>query len=162
MALIKERIQNKGGIAYDGILGFSQGAAMTAIMASLANQKEVDLKLVIMIGGFTPRADALQPLFSPAHKICIPSLHVMGKDDTIVEMSRSLALAEIFLNPVIVEHPGKHFIPISSPFSQAYKAFVGQFLPAPPPAPIPLHQKKNEKKNDKSQKQTTEEPATLS
>lgn len=102
------------GEHFDGVIGFSQGAALAGLL--LATQEAAgdtppvfDFGFGVMIGGFTseePRHAALFP-----RKLATPSLHVTGRADGIVPMRDSLRLADRFADPVIVEHSGGHVIP---------------------------------------------------
>jgi fermentation-respiration switch protein FrsA (DUF1100 family) len=100
---------------FDGVFGFSQGAAMTGLLSGLneagAAVPDADISFTfgVMVGGF--KSDAAQPADLFAHRLTIPSVHVMGRSDTIVPRSDSRPLAEQFVNPLVLEHPGGHVIP---------------------------------------------------
>jgi hypothetical protein len=51
-------------------------------------------------------------------------LHVIGTLDSVVEESRSLALAEASLEPRVVYHPGGHFVPIGKEMVGALIGFI--------------------------------------
>jgi predicted esterase len=98
---------------FDGLFGFSQGAALTGLLAAVQQtETSGDLfRFAIMVGGFT------SPLPQHAHlferKLSLPSLHITGRSDSIVAMRDSLALADRFDHPSIIEHGGGHVIPAS-------------------------------------------------
>jgi predicted esterase len=106
------------GEHFDGVIGFSQGAALAGLL--LATQEAAGdaagntplafgFGFGVMIGGFTseePRHAALL-----RRKLATRSLHVTGSADGIVPMRDSLRLAERFADPVIVKHGGGHVIP---------------------------------------------------
>jgi pimeloyl-ACP methyl ester carboxylesterase len=96
---------------FDGIFGFSQGAALVGLLAALreAESAPISFELAIMIGGFTSPLPQHAHLFR--HKLSVPSLHVMGRADGIVSIRASQLLAARFANPVIIEHGGGHVIP---------------------------------------------------
>lgn len=107
-----------------GILGFSQGAMVAAAVAALAARGELPpVRLVILVAGRTPRADALQPLFE--RPIRVPSLHVWGERDPLVA-STAPALAECFEEGSrrIVTWPGPHTVPVTGPAADAIVAFA--------------------------------------
>jgi hypothetical protein len=101
------------GPRIDGIFGFSQGAALTGLLAALRERprapRGLDFGFAIMAGGFTsflPRHAGLFP-----RPLTIPSVHVIGRSDPIVPRSDSLKLADRFTDPLILEHSGGHVIP---------------------------------------------------
>jgi predicted esterase len=94
----------------NGIIGFSQGAAMTSI---LANSLKIKPDYIIVVGGFLPRdLDAVELITFTG-----PQLHVMGAKDELVtvetsknlvnHMARFNAASDIHL----FEHDGGHFVP---------------------------------------------------
>jgi predicted esterase len=92
---------------FDGIFGFSQGAALVGLLAALREAESVPISfdMAIMVGGFT------SPLPQRRHKLSVPSVHVMGRADGIVSIRASQLLAARFASPVIIEHGGGHIIP---------------------------------------------------
>lgn len=96
---------------FDGIFGFSQGAALTGLLAAIREDDSaaVSFDMAVMVGGFTSQAPQHQHLFGSL--LTVPSLHVMGRTDAIVPMQDSLLLAKRFANPLIIEHRGGHVIP---------------------------------------------------
>jgi Serine hydrolase (FSH1) len=110
---------------FDGVFGFSQGAALTGLLTALPQSDpttSLRFQFAVMVGGFTS--------YEPQHaglvgrKITIPSLHVMGASDGIVPMPDSLRLAERFERPVIVKHPGGHVIPSDPTITSRIAEFV--------------------------------------
>jgi hypothetical protein len=112
------------GPRIDGIFGFSQGAALTGLLAALRESpaSPVDFEFAIMVGGFTSYAPQHAGLFG--HKLTVPSVHVTGRADVIVPRRDSLLLAGRFADPLVIEHPGGHVIPGSA----AVTAPVADFL----------------------------------
>ena len=54
----------------------------------------------------------------------LPSLHIMGETDAVVDVERSRALAEAFENPDVFLHPGGHYIPTAKDAKDSMRAFV--------------------------------------
>ncbi|XAR52714.1 hypothetical protein NMG60_11020920 [Bertholletia excelsa] len=115
---------------FDGILGFSQGAAMAALVC--AQQKELrgqmDFRFVIFCSGF-----ALRLADKEEGSINWPSLHVFGNDqgnDRQIDSKASRKLASLFDDgcSVIVEHEFGHIIPTRSPYIDEIKNFLHRFL----------------------------------
>jgi fermentation-respiration switch protein FrsA (DUF1100 family) len=109
---------------FDGIFGFSQGAALTGLLAALreTGSASISFDMAIMVGGFTSTLPQHADLFT--RKLAVPSLHVMGRADGIVPMRDSLLLAERFADPVIIEHRGGHVIPDDPSITSQIADFV--------------------------------------
>ena len=113
----------------DGLLGFSQGAAMAGLVAaSQASQ----LRFAICISGFPARSEAHGAWMAPG-TIRLPSLHIFGAQDVLVDVDRTEALARCFVEGRIVSHTGGHFFPDLWPVD-AIRSFLLPFLPDPVPA----------------------------
>ena len=95
----------------DGLLGFSQGAALTGLLAALRDSHPgaLDFEFAIMVGGFTSDLPKHAELFR--HKLTTPSVHVIGRRDVIVPRKDSLRLAGRFADPLVLDHPGGHTVP---------------------------------------------------
>jgi fermentation-respiration switch protein FrsA (DUF1100 family) len=99
------------GPRIDGIFGFSQGAALTGLLAALRDTQPALLEFgfAIMVGGFTSSMPQHAGLFG--HKLTVPSVHVTGRADMVVPRRDSLLLADRFADPLVIEHSGGHVIP---------------------------------------------------
>ncbi len=102
-----------GGPRFDGIFGFSQGAALTGLLTAVQESgsapPEFRFDFAIMVGGFT--SDQPRHTEMLQHKLTTPSVHVIGRSDVIIPRKDSLRLADRFANPLIIEHPGGHIVP---------------------------------------------------
>lgn len=98
---------------FDGVLGFSQGAALAAVLAALGAQDAAapQFGFAIVIGGFASRDPRHARAFEVEGGIAVPSLHVIGRRDGIVSPQASHALAARFRAAHVVEHDGGHVIP---------------------------------------------------
>jgi len=104
----------------DGVLGFSQGAAAAAMLCA---DLEPTPKFAIIVSGFVPRdRDAASSLLKGG--LPVPSFHLFGSTDTLVEPDRSRALAALFESPTVVEHTGGHMVPSSAPVREQLGAFL--------------------------------------
>ncbi|KAL1528875.1 hypothetical protein AB1Y20_010198 [Prymnesium parvum] len=105
---------------FEGVFGFSQGAAMAAILCG--HMKHRKPKFAIFVSGFVPRHP------EPANRLLlgvdVPSLHVIGQSDGIVTPDRSRALADIFADAMIIEHAGGHTIPSGANVRQQVASFL--------------------------------------
>jgi hypothetical protein len=114
------------GPRVDGIFGFSQGAALTGLLAGLrdCDPSIPQFQFAIMIGGFTSTM-AHTRLFR--HKLTVPSAHVTGRADVIIPRRDSLLLADRFAAPLIIEHPGGHVIPGEPAVATPLAGFLARF-----------------------------------
>ena len=115
------------GPRIDGIFGFSQGAALTGLLAALRDSRPSPIwfEFAIMVGGFTSTMPQHARLFR--HKLTIPSVHVTGRADAIVPRRDSLLLANRFADPLIIEHPGGHVIPGEPAVTAPIAGFLAGF-----------------------------------
>ncbi|CAI0551909.1 unnamed protein product, partial [Linum tenue] len=117
---------------FDGILGFSQGAAMAASICSLEpNLKgEINFRFAILCSGF-----AVTPLGKKIENgsIKIPSLHIFGSvvgKDRQIDNEASRYLASLFEDgcSVVIEHGCGHIIPTRHPYIDDIKSFLHRFI----------------------------------
>jgi pimeloyl-ACP methyl ester carboxylesterase len=107
---------------FDGVFGFSQGAALVGLMAGMraphgraTEATPLSFDFAIMVGGFRSQAQEHNQLYTARAGYQLPSLHIMGTSDRIVPAADSRVLAEQFTSPIILEHPGGHVIPGTPP-----------------------------------------------
>lgn len=123
---------------FDGLLGFSQGAAIAAALCPLRctdTQKLVDFKFVICCSGY-PSPAPEHVVMSCASKsgalFDCPSLHVFGGGDghdRQITPFESEQLASLFESDssVLLRHEFGHLIPSQSTYTKTYKNFLCQF-----------------------------------
>ncbi|KAI3810315.1 hypothetical protein L1987_19927 [Smallanthus sonchifolius] len=128
LAYLKELVTKNG--PFDGILGFSQGAAMAACVAAqkLSLKGEIDFRFVILCSGF-----CVNLAENEKNLINCPSLHIYGSDhgkDTQIAFDASRRLVSLFEegSSVIIEHDYGHIIPTRSPYINTIKDFLERFL----------------------------------
>ena len=132
---------------FDGVVGFSQGAALAAMVASLleSNRKNAfspdgvqyppsfeslghpPLRFAVSISGYT----AMDPCYRAFYEngIRTPMLHIIGSIDNVVDEEHSLRLVERChvedgKQPLVVRHFGGHVIPTS----KKELAFIAHFI----------------------------------
>jgi fermentation-respiration switch protein FrsA (DUF1100 family) len=69
---------------FDGVFGFSQGAAMAGVLAGMRSADGASFDFAIMVGGFRSEMPAHQDLYAATDTYALPSLHIMGTSDSIV------------------------------------------------------------------------------
>ncbi|KAJ7261250.1 serine hydrolase FSH [Mycena rebaudengoi] len=143
LAFLRDILKSR---SFDGILGFSQGAVMAVILTALLERPHIYPPF--LINGKT----LIHPCDSATHrKFCIsvagcrvndpiaisknvfasnystPTLHIIGKLDTIIEGWKSRNLAKVCTNARIEEHNGGHFIPFDLNWPQLMAAYMQDF-----------------------------------
>jgi pimeloyl-ACP methyl ester carboxylesterase len=104
---------------FDGVLGFSQGAALTSLLVGL-----LPFDFAVMIGGF--RSDSAKHADIYAGSYDRPSLHIMGRNDVVVPIEDSRLLAGQFKCPMVLEHGGGHVIPSDREIRAGFETFLGE------------------------------------
>lgn len=114
---------------FDGLLGFSQGAALAAMVCALRARGDprFPITFAILVAAFASRAPAHDHFYR--EPIALPSLHVVGDADAVIAARLSAELAQCFVEPVVITHPGGHFVPVAAPQKEAYLDFLGRFRP---------------------------------
>ncbi|THD45053.1 MAG: hypothetical protein E7774_08870 [Bradyrhizobium sp.] len=115
---------------YDGIFGFSQGAAMASLLVGLRSpdrsRREPWFNFAVMVGGFESRDPSHAQIYAQQELYALPTLHLIGATDRIVAPEMSFALAARFQRAEVVMHRGGHIVPSDDSSS----AKVGTFLDA--------------------------------
>lgn len=146
MRTIADAIEEAGGV--DGVLGFSQGGAVGALVAAaLDDQRDLPedeaqrgwvkrlreanggrpLKFCIVYSGFVTRPGAqLGWLYEGNIKTL--SCHFFGSMDTVVEEPRCRDLAERFVEPDVIVHPGGHHVPVRKEWVAPLLGFLKKVL----------------------------------
>ncbi|XP_069578630.1 esterase OVCA2 isoform X1 [Brachyistius frenatus] len=123
---VREAVKTHG--PFDGILGFSQGAAFVAMLCSLQEHKlepEFSFRFAILVAGFRSACKEHEKFYiSPVQ---MPTLHVFGLEDRVIPDNMSRELLPSFQDPQVLIHPGGHFIPAASAHRQSYQDFLKRF-----------------------------------
>lgn len=98
---------------FDGLLGFSQGAILSAGLAGMqakgvALTKVPKIKFLIIVGGAMFRAPSVAENAYSSPIRC-PSLHFLGETDFLKPYG--LELLEKCVDPFVIHHPKGHTIP---------------------------------------------------
>ncbi|KAI7782697.1 dihydrofolate reductase [Diaporthe eres] len=146
-------IRDEAGGHVDGVVGFSQGGAVAAMLASVLEHvdeggaqrqpppsddtydwswvpalREANggraLRFAVVYSGFFAPPPALTWLYEP--KIRTPTLQFIGSLDTVVEEGRSRGLEARSENPIMVVHPGGHYVPVNKQWVMPLVGFVKQ------------------------------------
>lgn len=124
---------------FDGIVGFSQGGALAAIMAGLLersvknrpfsfNTTHPRVAFVVSYSGYREHHNVLQNFYE--HKIQTPILHFINPDDPIVSEDRCIRLTErcADIDGRVVSYTSPfHRVPTSKQTRLALKRFLSEF-----------------------------------
>ena len=100
---------------YDGIIGFSQGG----VLASIIIKKNPHLfRYFISLSSFAPNSIKYQDFYKINSPYIYPSLHVIGKNDQLVDPEKSIKFSKCFTESEIAEHSFGHFAPDNWPIDK--------------------------------------------
>jgi len=110
---------------FDGVFGFSQGAALASLLvglrpgagrvgsgpagptgAILSRPEALAFDFAVMVGGFVSADPELASLYEERSNYHLSSVHIIGRSDAVVPREASLGLASKFKDPLILEHEG--------------------------------------------------------
>ncbi len=123
---VKEKFLSEG--PFDGVLGFSQGAAFVSLLCILKHNPAtgIDFKFAIMIAGFKSLVGPHTGLYGdPIH---CPSFHTIGATDGVIPTQSSEELLATFAGGVPYRHDGGHYIPSSPTLRTALLEFLEPFV----------------------------------
>jgi acetyl esterase/lipase len=102
---------------FDGIFGFSQGAALAGLLVGLrapggvpTAEQPLVFDFAILVSGFASNDPAHAALYARAASYALPSLHIIGRSDGVVPPPDSRELAARFGEATVLEHPDGHVI----------------------------------------------------
>lgn len=152
LAVVAKSIKEEG--PFDGVIGFSQGAAAAGIVASLLEGEhrlrgfeevekksgmkypdsfrekdgfvQAPMKFAVAYSGFRAPGQMYDGFYIP--KITTKILHFIGQVDTVVGEERSRLLVASCEEERVVVHPGGHFLPSQRPWLDACVGFVKEAL----------------------------------
>ncbi|KAF8870469.1 serine hydrolase FSH [Infundibulicybe gibba] len=135
LMLVRETLRSR---KFDGVLGFSQGAAFAAVIAALLERPHLyppflidgqaphpPLQFCLAISGFKLVDPIVTPLFVPSYST--PTLHVIGRTDIVVVEERSRLLIDVSSNKRVEEHEGGHFVPSKA----GWRKFLRDYMKDP-------------------------------
>jgi len=164
LALIEKTFQLHG--PFDGLLGFSQGAALISLMCLMKERGElapaIDFNFAIMVASFKSLSTKHEKWYgADAKKVSMPTLHVFGHGDKVIRKGLSEEMMSLFEEPSKIVHPDGHFVPAKANQKLLYLKFlhkVAQLRSDPEPADKPEQQEIPTASGDSAAATTTEEP----
>ncbi|TDL23102.1 FSH1-domain-containing protein [Rickenella mellea] len=134
---------------YDGVFGFSQGAALAAFLSALLERPHLyqpfltngqpphpPMKFCVAVSGFKIRDPLWAEIMSPTYST--PTLHVAGTNDVIVVHERTQMLLDVSANKRVEYHDGGHFVPSKASFRNFFRDYLRDpfgDIPSPGSAP---------------------------
>ena len=121
VARVKRCVADDG--PFDGVLGFSQGATLAAL---LCLSEPGRFGCALLFAGFVPRDAIVRAPFDAAAAApnATPTFHCLGASDASVPPDVARSLASCFANPAVFEHAGGHVVPGNAPLRNAVKDFL--------------------------------------
>lgn len=138
--------EGEGAGVIDGVVGFSQGGCVAAMLAAAMEEGRQEpaaehagwvkavreanggrpLKFAVIYSGFYSVPEDLAWLYEP--KIKTPTLHFLGSLDTVVDESRSQGLVDRCEEPLVLTHPGGHYVPVNKEWVMPVAGFIKKCL----------------------------------
>lgn len=126
---------------FDGVVGFSQGAALAALLSAAlegGRDKSVregfgmvtehpEFQFCVAISGFRPDSQAYDGFYYPS--IETPVLNVLGTEDNVVGRERTERLIERCRDGEVVEHGRGHVVPRDEETVGSIVEFIGRYIP---------------------------------
>ena len=108
----------------DGILAFSQGAAVVCAALERSEDLRDKLSFVVLCSGYRPIIDDGRG----DEVVRVPSLHIFGGRDCQVDLEKSESLVEIFDSGTrtVLRHDMGHIVPASRTYVEDYARFLAK------------------------------------
>lgn len=136
LASLKDILKKRG--KFDGVLGFSQGAVLAALLSGLLEKPQMypsfledgkalhpPFEFCICVAGYKPLDPLGASLVTPDFKT--PTLHILGHNDIVVTPERAQSLIDVSFNGRVEYHDGGHFIPTKT----AWRKFLADYIRNP-------------------------------
>ena len=126
LKLVQEIFESQG--PFDGVLGFSQGAAFVSLLCVLQNDpsNKIEFKFAILIAGFRSLVSPHQHMYRDP--IDCPSFHTIGSTDGVIPTQSSEELLNMFASGTAYRHSGGHYVPASPQLRTAITEFLTPFI----------------------------------
>ena len=125
LKFIQDVFESQG--PFDGVLGFSQGAALVSLLCVLRNDlsNKIEFRFAILIAGFQSLVSPHQHMYSDP--IDCPSFHTIGSSDGVIPTHSSEELLSKFVNGTAYRHSGGHYVPASPQLRTVLTEFLTPF-----------------------------------
>ena len=128
LEVLKNTVNDIGKNPVDGVLGFSQGASLAAMMATKKMAEEINWRpqFIIIISGRHSGMDIHEPYYDSGFLDDIPSLHMVSRSDNITDPHKSVDLAFKFEQSIITHFSGNHILPSYEQIQLSFNLFFNQ------------------------------------
>jgi len=123
---------------FDGVFGFSQGAALTSLLVGLrapdgktTRERPFSFDFAMMVGGFVSNDPSHSRLYEARDSFDLPSLHIIGRSDYVVPSKDSHRLASQFVRPLVLDHDGGHVVASTPEIRTQVTAFLAEMARRP-------------------------------
>ncbi len=125
---LKHIVNDIGKNPVDGVLGFSQGASLAAMMATRKMAEEINWRpqFIIVISGKHSNMDIHQSYYDSGFLGDIPSLHMVSRSDAVTDPNDSVKLAFEFEQSVTTHFSGNHILPDYDQIQRSFNLFFNQ------------------------------------
>ena len=127
LQVVADSLEKEG--PFDGILAFSQGASLLSIICALKEKNDerfANFNFAIFVSGYKSRQSMHKEYYDVT--VNLPTLHVMGDTDKVIEKEMSVDLSELYEDKMVLEHKGGHFVPATSAEKAKYVEFLSKFV----------------------------------
>lgn len=129
--LVKEVYERQG--PFDGLLGFSQGAAFASLLCAMPQNStggfHLQFKFALLIAGFKSLLSAHSHLYCTP--VDIPTFHVIGVNDSVIPTLASEDLLSFCQGAVVYRHSGGHYMPACPDLRSNLLHFLQPFVARP-------------------------------
>lgn len=117
---------------YDGVIGLSQGSAMTGLLLSMLGRpervpgfnprKSQPIKFAIFCSGFVSHLSPHKEIYDIPEDL--PTLHTVDDHDFIVPAPRTIELQQMCKKSVLSRHSEGHAIPVHGDWPKVFREFI--------------------------------------
>jgi len=126
LQFIQETFEAQG--PFDGLLGFSQGAAFVSLLCTLRRDpaSAIQFKFAILIAGF--KSLVAQHADFYREPLECPTFHTIGETDAVIPTQSSEDLLALCTDATPYRHGGGHYVPASPQLRTAVTEFLTPFI----------------------------------
>ena len=130
LSFLNEVFETKG--PFDGVFGFSQGGIISTILCNennLSSLSSIRFKFAVIVAAKVPSEARLCKYFDENVRIELPSLHIVGLADKLVDCESSVEMGRKYFDEArIFKHELGHCIPWNSQAKAEYVSFFKEML----------------------------------
>jgi len=117
---------------YDGVIGLSQGSAMTGLLLSMISNPErvpgfhpqlsQPIKFAILCSGFVSHNSPHKEIYGIPENL--PTLHTVDDNDYVVPAARTVELKNLCKTSVLMKHNEGHSVPVRGQWPKFFRDFI--------------------------------------